>query len=417
VTLASLFRLALGRVLERPLRSFLLLQGTVWAVAVAVYPTAVVAGTREAARVRGTALGADRVSLAPDPTSQTAPTFDADDLEAVGAALRAAAAPPRALGGARVEQVWPLADGPAALLAATPEAPRARGLSLSAGRWLTADDPPDACVVESGVGAWLGRPGLGPGDTLALPGRPAPLHVVGVIAARSETLRHANDLGFDVTHPLYRKVGRPLLFALGIPRVEDDWKRSERVVWVPWKGGALDWIFLRAATADVRAAARRAADALVARGRSPVALHALVLPFLMGREVDRFGAVQIALFLACLAMGAVVMANLGLLTVMQRTREIAVRRVEGARRRDIALQLLLEGLLLTAAGAALGCLLGAGLAWLRVVLEPVTGFAWVFPWTQALVAVGVALAVGVLASLLPALRAAAQQPVEGLVEE
>jgi putative ABC transport system permease protein len=123
------------------------------------------------------------------------------------------------------------------------------------------------------------------------------------------------------------------------------------------------------------------------------------------------------MFLACLVMGGVVMANLGLLTVLRRSREIAIRRVEGATRRDVALQFLTEGVALTAVGAVVGVGLGMVLAALRVSLEPVTGFAWTLPVREALVAVGVALGIGALASLLPAVRAARQEPVEGLVDD
>ncbi len=148
-----------------------------------------------------------------------------------------------------------------------------------------------------------------------------------------------------------------------------------------------------------------------------VALHPLVLPVLLGDEVDRFQRVSWAMFLACLAMGAVVIAHVGLLSVLQRTRELAVRRVEGATRRTIAVQILTEGVLLSALGSLLGCGLGVALAELRVRLEPVHGFQWVFPTGHALLAGGVALSIGLLAALLPALRAVRQDPVEGLADE
>ena len=163
--------------------------------------------------------------------------------------------------------------------------------------------------------------------------------------------------------------------------------------------------------------ARLAAQAASGRGTAVVRLYALAFPILLGKEVRRFAAVDAALFLACLAMGAVVMANLGLLTVLRRTREIAIRRVEGATRRDVSWQFLFEGLLLSGAGAALGVGLGLLLARLRVALDPVMGFTWTFPTLQAGIAVGVALAIGLAASALPARRAARLDPVEGLVDE
>ena len=58
-----------------------------------------------------------------------------------------------------------------------------------------------------------------------------------------------------------------------------------------------------------------------------------------------------------------------------------------------------------------------GLAEVRVALEPAVGFTWAFPWTEALIALGVAFLAGVLACVLPAMRAAAHDPVQGLADE
>jgi hypothetical protein len=419
--IGATFSLALRRVLRRPVRSFLLLQGTVWGVAVAIFPSAVVGGTREAALTRGRALGADRIAIATDPTTTAATALERADVGEVARALGA-----RSIEGAvaGVEILgFPGGDErtgverPCALLAAEPEAPRTRGLALVSGRWLSREDGPLACVVEAGVGAWVGRPGLAPGDDLRLPGWPETLRVVGVTAPRAADLLRTNDLGFDVDHALFRGVMQRLLYAVGVPVVGDAWKRSDRCVWVLPRGDRVDWLFLRVSTPDVRRASEVAEDVLVARGKAVITLSAVVLSLLLREEVDRFAAVDMALFLACLVMGAVVMTNLGLLTALRRAREIAIRRVEGATRADVAFQFLAEGLLLTVVGAGVGLALGIALAELRVALEPVTGYTWAFPWNAAAVAVSVALVVGLLASTLPALRAARQQPVEGLVDE
>ena len=412
----SALALALRPLVRRPMRTLLLLQGTIWGVAVALFPSAVIEGTRHAALTRGAALGADRIAVATDPTAPAGGELLPTDVGRLRDALTREGIGVIAAGGLRVVELLGGASGEGgALVEADPETPRARGLELAAGRWLRADDPPDACVVEAGVARQPGE-SLRLGATLRLFGRP--LRVVGVTAPQDETRRATNDLGFDVTHPMYAKLGRMLLLALGIPRLEDAWKRSDGVVYVPLSGDAeLDWIQLRAPPPDVKRAAALASDTLRAAGRSPLVLHPLVLPLLLGEEIDRFDAVRFALFLACLVMGAVVMANMGLLTVLQRGHEIAVRRVEGATRRRIAIQFLLEGLVLTTLGCVLGGILAMGLAALRVAFEPVTGFAWIFPWSDAWLVLGVALVIGCCASLLPAWRASRTQPVQGLTEE
>lgn len=412
---------ALRRLRQRPVRTFLLLQGTIWGVAVAVFPSAVIQGTREAARQEGRVLGADRVSMRADTTSSAAAVLVRDDLRTVRAAVREEGTALRGLGGARVARTVPDPEQPAApltVLECVVGTEVARGHTLAAGRWLAPDDGPTRCVVEAGVGAWLGRAALAPGDRIQPTGWPHELEVVGVCAPRPAQALRTNDLGFDLEHPLYKKVGVPLLFAMGIMPVPDDWKRSELCVHVPMEGtDELHWVFLRVEPALVGDVANRVRDRMTDADKSVVMLYPLVLPLVMGEKVERFDAVNLAMFLACLLMGAVVMMNLGLLSALTRAREIAIRRTEGATKADIALQFLAEGLMLALVGAGLGCVLGMGLAHLRASLEPVAGFTWTFPVQEGLVAVSVAVVIGLLASLLPALRAASQDPVQGLADE
>jgi putative ABC transport system permease protein len=421
--LRSALALAFRRLSRQPVRSVLLLQGTIWGVAVAIMPSAVIEGTRAAARVEGSVLGADRISVASDPTAVQASDLVRADVAVIEEAIADAGITVRASGGVRVAHAAPAVDGapPVTVLQATAGAESARGLALATGRWLRADEAPTACVVEARVGEALGRPGLAPGDRVRVPGWSTALEVVGVAAPRGPAALRTNDMGFDLEHTMYKQLARALLLALGLPVVQDAWKRSDACVFVRDPGAPasapLDWLFVRVDAPRVSEAATAVRDAFAARDKAVVTLYPLVLPLVMGEEINRFDALNLALFLSCLVMGAVVMMNLGLLNVLTRRREIAVRRTEGATRPDIARQFIGEGLFLSIAGSALGCVLGMGLAQLRVSLEPVTGFTWSFPLGQAAVAVGVAIVIGVLASVLPALRASRLDPVEGLADE
>jgi len=423
--LRAAFGVAFRRLRQRPVRTLLLLQGTVWGVAVAIFPSAVLQGTREAARTQGAELGADRISIAADPTSARRTDLLPSDLARLGQDVEATGTAVRALAGVRIVRTIPRpgaadATGALALLEGTPGIGGARGLSLRAGRWLQPGDGPDRCLVEAGVAGFLGRERLEPGERIRLPGEERELEVVGVTSPRSAEALRTNDLGFDIQHPIYASFGGPLLLALGIPLVSDDWKRTDCCVYVPLPAGAdtpLQWIFLRVNAERVSETAGAVREAFARREKAAVTLYPLVLPMIMGGEVDRFRAVQLAMFLACLVMGAVVMMNLGLLNVITRSREIAIRRTEGATQPDIARQFLFEGLLLAAIGAACGLVLGMGLAQLRVSLEPVAGFTWSFPWLHAALAVLVALGIGLLAAWIPARRASRQDPVAGLADE
>lgn len=423
--------MALRALLRRPLRTFLLAQGTAWGVAVAILPAAVLEGTRVAAREQAAALGADRIALVRDPTAP-GDALALADLEAVRAALpddvlHAGALRVLARGDVAAPGVLPDPDAGAPTphaptwIATTPETGAARGFRLAQGRWLEEGDPPDVCVIEAGVAARLGLDALRLGD--AIRGPDERLHrIVGITAPRPDLARATDEAGFDTRHEMYRRVALPLLGALGVPVSLAHWKHVDESVHIPWSAAppdaAVDEIVVR-----VRHAALVREAGVSLRGlerfadRPVVARHALVLPSLLDPRLDRFRPVAWAMFLACLAMGAVVIANLGLVTAMARQGEIALHRVEGATRKDVGRQVLFEGLLLGAVGGVLGFALGAGLAELRVRLEPVSGFTWIFPWSRALLALLVSVVVGCLAAWLPARRVAAADPARSLEVE
>jgi putative ABC transport system permease protein len=112
-----------------------------------------------------------------------------------------------------------------------------------------------------------------------------------------------------------------------------------------------------------------------------------------------------------LVVGAIVIMNIMLVAVSERTQEIGVRKSLGARRRDILAQFLAESTTLSVAGAALGVALGAALAALVAAATPLP--AEVALWS-VLVSVGVGAAVGIVAGVYPASRAARLDPIAAL---
>ena len=112
-----------------------------------------------------------------------------------------------------------------------------------------------------------------------------------------------------------------------------------------------------------------------------------------------------------LLVGGVGVMNIMLVNVTQRTREIGLRKALGARRRDIALQFLVEAVTLTGVGGALGIAFGLGAAVLARIAFDFN--AATPPWSVAL-GFGVSTAVGLAFGMWPALKAARQDPVEAL---
>jgi hypothetical protein len=419
VRLAENVLVALKRLRHRPVRSLLLLQGTIWGVAVALFPPAVLGGTRDAALSRGTEVGADRVTVTGDPTSLEATPLVADDVDAVREALERQGIPVVAAAGMYVRgaPTVPGAKGPIDVVLGPPDAFAARGLVLREGRTFDPAAKAPETVLEGVLAAEIAAArGRVLGETLDL-GDGLRATVVGVLSPRTEKARRTNDMGLDTEHPFYVSTVQPFLLWVGVPWGDDDWKRSDRCAYVAAVEPRVDWMFFRVPPERVREASSAAGDVLLARGRAPLRFHSPVYPILLAGELDKYRTLSLALFLACLVMGGVVMANVGLLAALRRAPEIAVHRVEGALRSDVAAQFLTEGAVLSLVGIVLGGLLACGIASLRVSLEPTSGADWSFPWPEALLAAVVAFALGVGACLLPAIRAARQDPVEALVDE
>jgi len=112
-----------------------------------------------------------------------------------------------------------------------------------------------------------------------------------------------------------------------------------------------------------------------------------------------------------LLVGGVVLMNILLISVGERTKEIGLRRAVGARSRDIFLQFLTESLAVTLIGMLLGSLVGWGVS---LALAKATQFPVVVSWEPFALALAFALVVGVFFGVQPARRAARLSPVEAL---
>lgn len=115
-----------------------------------------------------------------------------------------------------------------------------------------------------------------------------------------------------------------------------------------------------------------------------------------------------------LVVGAIVIMNIMLVAVAERTREIGIRKALGAKRRDILAQFLVESATLSVAGAALGIGLGAALAFAIAALSPLP--THVAAWS-VLVAVALGAGVGIIAGVYPASRASLLDPITALRSE
>jgi putative ABC transport system permease protein len=126
-----------------------------------------------------------------------------------------------------------------------------------------------------------------------------------------------------------------------------------------------------------------------------------------------FGSISIAILVVpaiALVVGAIVIMNIMLVSVTERTKEIGIRKSVGAREKDILRQFLFESAILSLLGGILGLLL----AYLAGAIITKFVFATRIPWWSVVVAIGVSAAVGIVAGLFPAWKAARLNPIEAM---
>ena len=125
-----------------------------------------------------------------------------------------------------------------------------------------------------------------------------------------------------------------------------------------------------------------------------------------------------AVFLALVVISsiALMVGGIGVMAIMmisvtERTREIGVRKALGARRAEILLQFLAEAAFLTSVGGILGIIIGAGIG---ITVNMVTGFPVSLPWWAFAMGLGFSATVGIVAGMVPAVRASRLDPIEAL---
>ena len=115
-----------------------------------------------------------------------------------------------------------------------------------------------------------------------------------------------------------------------------------------------------------------------------------------------------------LVVGGIVIMNIMLMVVTERTREIGLRKALGARRSDIMAQMLTESVVLSIFGGVIGTMAGSAIAIGISSVTPVP--ASIEPWSVAL-GIGITALVGLFFGLYPAMRAARLDPIEALRRE
>ena len=177
----------------------------------------------------------------------------------------------------------------------------------------------------------------------------------------------------------------------------------------------IDGIYLHLASAD-----SSASDAEIVRGILNSSHHdagdfSVIVPAELLAEQRRteqlFNTVMVAIASISLLVGGIGIMNIMLAAILERTREIGVRRAVGARQRDIIRQFVIEAVLISFGGGLLGIALGFGMSQL---IAWFAGWSTVVTALSILLAFAVSISVGLIFGIYPAVKAARLDPVEAI---
>jgi putative ABC transport system permease protein len=137
----------------------------------------------------------------------------------------------------------------------------------------------------------------------------------------------------------------------------------------------------------------------------------------LNKQIDQFtggiAAVVVPITLITLVVGGIVVMNIMLVSVTERTFEVGLRKAVGATKKQILMQFLIESALLCACGGLIGLLLAAGICWLITTLAEITmtiTIGYVF------MAIAVSSVIGIIAGIYPAFKAARLDPIVALTQ-
>jgi putative ABC transport system permease protein len=255
--------------------------------------------------------------------------------------------------------------------------------------------------------------------------------VVGVLTDRKVSEQTAQRLGIrdpnmDVYVPLHTMLvrirNRSLLTQSDIEQAvraqnnnnreaqteeEDPEERAERTNY-----HQLDRIVVRVSEASFVPGVAEIIQRMLARRHNSVIDFEITVPELLLKQEQRtktiFNVVLGAIASISLIVGGIGIMNIMLASILERIREIGVRRAMGATQKDILFQFLSEAVLISVAGGVAGILVGVGLS---VGIEQFAGIKTVVSSLSVFVAFGVSLSVGLVFGIVPAYRAAQQDPV------
>jgi putative ABC transport system permease protein len=225
------------------------------------------------------------------------------------------------------------------------------------------------------------------------------------VPARTMLLRFRNRA--QLTQRDIERAARSVTFVTSDSAPESDEERQERT-----NRHQLNRIIVRVTDSKLVPAVASVVQRMLARRHNSVVDFEITVPELLLRQEQRtkaiFNVVLGAIASISLLVGGIGIMNIMLASVLERIREIGVRRAVGATRRDILVQFLSEAVLISVAGGVAGILVGTGLS---AAIQRFASIQTIVSYPSVVLAFGVSFTVGLAFGIMPAHRAARQDPV------
>ncbi len=276
------------------------------------------------------------------------------------------------------------------IIATTPELEAVSGLKASDGQFIDANSAANTAVVGQQLSVDLYGTEKSIGRTFSVRG--TTFLIIGVLARQSDPVNY-NNIDFDTAAIIHFEAGKTI--NRGVAQIQQINLRAT--------GAAKLAAITAKINAGLKANHQGETDFTVSYGRAVAAPTS-----------DLFKAIVIimtSIAAISLVVGGVGIMNILLVSVAERTREIGIRKAVGATNGSIAVQFLMESLMLSFVGGFLGYLAGYVVAF---GISTMLYFAPSVNWQTAVAALVMSLGVGLLAGIYPAFRAAGKHPIESL---
>ena len=279
---------------------------------------------------------------------------------------------------------------------------RIMGLPLVAGRFFNTSENDSAapvCVLGEGAKANLFGPQEAVGQYVKI--NEQWFHVIGVTGAQLTAQAPLEGVpSQDVNNLIYVPLPSALL------RLENAMSRMK---------DEIDGIYLQLRSADETAPTAEVVRGLLNGSHHQANDFSIIVPAELLAEQRRtqriFDMVMVAIASISLLVGGIGIMNIMLASILERTREIGVRRAIGARQRDIVRQFLVEAVLISLGGGLIGILFGFGMSRLIALLA---GWSTVMTFSSIALAFLFSVSVGLVFGIYPATKAAKLDPVAAM---